>query len=382
LLLFFKKEDLPSCLLLAALPFAGLLLGPAYATLAWALGLLRLRPAFDAKLACLGAAFCTLCALESATALAPHRTLLADLQLALILAASLLVLAGRPLPPASAARVFGAMSLALFAGVAVLCADRALHYRLQHHLDPHALFPGTKYNRGEDYLTLLLWPLLAFWRLEQRYGRALLVIAAMAVLAVAGLSTTARVTLPIGLATLVAAWLAPRVTARALAVFTVIMAASLPFLLRILSHDRVLFWRHLKQSGLHRLEIWDYMTARVFERPWLGWGLSNAKRVPILPAEQRAYVFVEPYGIYPHNQWLELWLETGVIGVALGLAFALLVLWRIAQMPARVAPFAYAAFAAALSISASSFELTTDSWWAALALTALLLRLAATTAIV
>ncbi len=379
MLLFFKKEDLPAGFLLAALPLVGLLLGPAYATLAWTFGLLRLRPAFDAPLARLAAALCALSLLESATAFAPHRTLMATLQLALILAASLLVLASRPLAPATAARAFGAMSLALLAGVAVLCADRALHYTLQHHLDPRALFPGTKYNRGEDYLTLLLWPLLAFWMLEQRYPRALLVSAAMVVLAIAGLSTTARVTLPVGFATLIAASLAPRVTGRVLAFATATMAATLPFVLRMLARDRVLFWHHLKQSGLHRLEIWDYMTARVFERPWFGWGLSNAKLVPILPAERRAYVFVEPYGIYPHNQWLELWLETGMPGVALGIAFALLVLWRIARMPPRVAPFAYAAFAAALSISSSSFELTTDSWWAALALTALLLRMAATT---
>ncbi len=380
MLLFFKKEDFLSLILLSSLPLAGLVLGPAYATLAWAFGFLRLRLALDRPLACLAAAFCTLCLLQSATAFASHRTLTATLQLTLILAASLLVLATRPLPPATAARAFGAMSLALFAGVALLCADRALHYTLQRHIDPRALFPGTKYNRGEDYLTLLLWPLLAFWMLEQRYARALLVTAAMAVLAIAGLSTTARVTLPVGFATLVAAAVAPRATGRVLAIATATMAATLPFVLRMLARDRVLLWHHLKQSGLHRLEIWDYMTARVFERPWLGWGLSSAKLVPILPAEQRAYVFVEPYGIYPHNQWLELWLETGVPGVALGIAFALLVLRRIAHLPPRVAPFAFAAFAAALSISSSSFELTTDSWWAALALTALLLRMASTTA--
>jgi hypothetical protein len=47
-------------------------------------------------------------------------------------------------------------------------------------------------------------------------------------------------------------------------------------------------------------------------------------------------------------------------------------------VPPRIAPFACAAFAAAAAVSASSFELTTDSWWAALALTATLLRLAET----
>jgi O-antigen ligase len=242
-------------------------------------------------------------------------------------------------------------------------------------------YPGTKYNRGEDYLTLLLWPLLAFWMLQARYGRALLVAGAVCVAASVGLSTTARVTLPAGFCVLLAAWLAPRFTMRLLIGGSVAMTLSLPFVLRALAADRWVMWTNLKQSALHRLEIWDYMTARVFERPWFGWGFSTAKRVPIRPAEQRAFVYVDPQGVYPHNQLLQLWLEMGVAGVAVGLAFVLLVLRRIDRLPPRLYPFGCAAFAAAAAVSASSFELTTDSWWAALALTAVLLRCAGEAAI-
>jgi O-antigen ligase len=370
-----------SIALLAAVPLVGLLLGPAYATLAWIFGALRLAaarkwPAPDLRLLALAGTFCVLCVAASAFSIAPAHSVAAAGQLALIFAASLVVLADRSLPPAAAGRAFGAMSLALFAGVAVMCADHALHFRLEHALDSHAAFPGTKYNRGEDYLTLLLWPLLAFWTLDRRYGRAALVAGAVGVAVLVGLSTTALVTLPVGVATLLAASLAPRTTRRVLAGVTVLMAVTLPFLLRTLAADRALFWRHLKLSGLHRLEIWDYMTARVFERPWLGWGLSTAKSVPIRPSEQLAYRFVDPHGVYPHNQWLQLWVETGAAGVLLGVLFALLVLRRIGEMPPRLAPFACAAFATAMAVSSSSFEITTDSWWAALALTALLLRLA------
>ncbi|HLB99314.1 MAG TPA: hypothetical protein VJK90_16690, partial [Acetobacteraceae bacterium] len=75
---------------------------------------------------------------------------------------------------------------------------------------------------------------------------------------------------------------------------------------------------------------------------------------------------------YPHNQWLELWVELGVPGAALGLAFALLLLHRIRRLPEPLRPFAYAAFAAAMSFASVEYEVVTDSWWCALAASAVL----------
>jgi O-antigen ligase len=372
---------------LAVLPLAGLLVGPAYASLAWVfagLGVAAIllgRPGVpDAALMWLAACFCVLCGASALWSIAPHRSLAATLQLAAILAASLALLAGPTIGPAAASRAFGAMTLALCAGVLIMCADAALHFPLQRQLAPRELYPGTKYNRGEDYLTLLLWPMLAFWLLQGRYARALLTAVAVLVAVAIGQSTTARVTLPVGLLTLLTAWWTPKLVMRVLTWGSVMVAGLLPVLLHTLAADRLLVWRHLKQSGLHRLEIWDYMTARVAERPLFGWGFATAKLVPIRAAEMRGYVWVDPHGVYPHNQVLQLWLETGLVGAVFGVGFVLLVLRRIARLPPRIYPFACAAFAAAFAVSASSFELTTDSWWAALTLTAMLLRLAETAA--
>ena len=80
-----------------------------------------------------------------------------------------------------------------------------------------------------------------------------------------------------------------------------------------------------------------------------------------------------PGRYYPHNQWLELWIETGALGAAMGLAFALLVVRRIRRLPRPMRPFAYAAFASAVTVSCVNFEVTTDSWWAALAASGYLL---------
>jgi len=381
-----RAVDIVSVVLLAALPLVGLLLGPIYAALAWVLGGLRLvgalalrreAPVLDWTLAVLAAGFSLACLMGALWSIVPAHTLGETGQLAAILAASLVVIADRSMPSALASRVFGAFTIALIAGVAILVTDHVLHYWLERHLTGKAEIPGTKYNRGEDYLTLLMWPSLAYWWLSRRKIYAALVVGAVCVAAIFGLSTTARVILPASFATFLAASLAARGTRRLMALAVIAMAATLPFLLRMLARDRALLWHRVKESGLHRLEIWDYMTARVLERPLAGWGLGAAKYVPIRPAEQASYVFVKPSGIYPHQQWLQLWLETGAAGVVLGTLFALLVLHRIGRLPPRLAPFALATFTAAIVLSFSSFEITTDSWWAALALTTLLFRLAA-----
>jgi hypothetical protein len=67
-----------------------------------------------------------------------------------------------------------------------------------------------------------------------------------------------------------------------------------------------------------------------------------------------------------------LWVETGVFGVAIGLAFVLLVLWRVWKLPRAHRPFALACCASVFIIALASFDLATDSWWAALAATGLL----------
>jgi O-antigen ligase len=112
------------------------------------------------------------------------------------------------------------------------------------------------------------------------------------------------------------------------------------------------------------------MAARILEHPLIGWGLGAAKAVPIRPEEMARYLYVSPDGVYPHNQWIEAWLECGLPGVLLGLALLWLTLSRCRS------PQAVAATAAALVMSALNFEITTDSWWAALAASALLFRLA------
>jgi len=369
----------------ALVPSAGLVNGALYAPLLFGLGVVvasagwmadGTRPRADFALLWLAVGFVALGWASVWWSVAPAETARRALQLSLIASGALLLLAV-PVPEGELAeRLFPMLLAALAIGALVMLADRVAGYRLQHLLAPTAPFPVTKYNRGLDYLTLLVWPLLAIGAVAGRRREVWLAAVLAMLLALVGHSTTAPVAMLVGAAAFVLAVVLPRTISGLAAGSLTLLAITLPVWLRLAAAHRGAFVGHIKASGIHRLEIWDYMTARVTERPLLGWGLAAANNVPIRPQELARYQFVVPQGVYPHQQWLELWLELGVAGVLIALAASLLVVGRIDRLPPHTRPFGFAAFAAAMTVSFSSFEITTDSWWAALAGTAFLVRAA------
>jgi O-antigen ligase len=267
--------------------------------------------------------------------------------------------------------------IAMVVGVAVACLDMAMGYPLELLVSTKpGVQAATKYNRGVDYLVLIAWPVLAYAGCRRRWWAIGVLGIVMAVMLVVTASVAARAAVAAGGVVLLLAWLAPRLIAIGLAWGTAAYVVTLPVTLHLLAARRMALVAFLKPSGAHRLEIWDYMTARVFDHPIRGWGLRNASFVPIRPEELARYVYAGPGGIYPHNQWLELWVELGALGALLGLVFAVLVLRRVVLLPVCVRPFAYAAFASAMTVASVDYEVVTDSWWCALAASGLLFSLA------
>jgi O-antigen ligase len=372
---------LPVCIA-AALPTLGLLAGPAYSSLIVGLAVVQLGhrlasgrgwPGLDWPLATLAGAFLALCWASASWSIEPRTSLHAALAETGILAAMLLACVPRHDPEELADTLFPVLLGACMIGAALACADLALGSPLETLVSGK---PGiasiTKYNRGMDYLTLIVWPALchAWWR--RQFLGFLVAIAAVGIVLAAGVSLAGQAAAAVGLLVLILAGALPRLVPIVLAAGTGIFVAAQPFALRLLATERGPLAPHLKGSGLQRLQIWDYMTARVMERPLLGWGLQSAKSVPIRASELASYIDFENKGIYPHNQWLQLWVELGALGAAAGLGFAWLVLVRIRRMPMPARPFACAAFAAAMTIASVNYEFTTDSWWAALAASGIL----------
>ena len=367
----------------AALPSVGLVQGPSYSGLIFGLaigrsvlGILARRgvPSADWPLGALATSFALWCWASVAWSIDPARSAAAALQMTAIFAGCLLLLAGPRLTGTAVDRLFRVLLIATLAGGAVFLADRSLGYPLQSLFMGHSLAPvSTKYNRGIDYLALIAWAQLAYFiRRGERRG-ALLLAAGVAVIEGVGPSLAGQVGTAAGGAALALALLQPRLAATVLATATVLFVVTVPISLHALAEHRMALAPYVKISGLHRLEIWEIMTSRALAHPLLGWGFGVAGELPITPAELSHFVIQHDQGIYPHNQWLGLWVETGAPAAAIGLGFALLVLWRVGGLAPDIRPFGYATFASAMAISSVNFEVKTDSWWAAVAASAYLL---------
>jgi exopolysaccharide production protein ExoQ len=365
--------------LLLALPVVGLVNGPIYAPAVFGVGVLRLlasaardraAPALDRQFWLLALMFIVLCWAGIGWSVAPGRTLAGALQASLVLPAALIFLASlRRFPLPSIERLLGSLAAAFLVGTLILLSDKIDGYRLLHLVDGKSAWP-TKYNRGIDYFLLMLLPTLGFAVARGRRRIAALLVLAALLTVVAGVNATAQLALPLAVFFAWLGYAAPRAALWLLGAGTAAMALLLPLILRLVTRFRPEITPHIKISGVERLEIWDYISAHVLQRPIAGWGLWTSRLLPASPEEMAHFIKATGSGIYPHNQWLELWVETGLPGVLIGLGFSLLVLQRAAKLSAALRPFALAAYGVAMAVASLGFEITTDSWWASLSVSA------------
>lgn len=231
-----------------------------------------------------------------------------------------------------------------------------------------------KYNRGISYLEMMLWPLLAYYWLYRSRAVAVGLAGAVTLITVACASLTAKFALLAGFAVLALGLVATAGTFVAIGAVVVVLGVAMPVILKgasalLLGEAQPL----IKLSGIHRLEFWDYMADRVWDRPLFGWGLQSVPALPIQPAELARYHVVTADGIgHAHNLWLQVWVETGLVGAVLFLAFALYVLRQTLTLPASMQPFALAGYTTVLALTISTYNLSADSWWAAIAWTVFL----------
>lgn len=88
-----------------------------------------------------------------------------------------------------------------------------------------------------------------------------------------------------------------------------------------------------------RLENWDFLSRRIHENPWTGFGLDST-RAMVFDTDQ--LYFKGNTIVHPHNLALQIWIEFGVGGAVAALGFLLFLYRRLAALPlrARIIPFA------------------------------------------
>jgi O-antigen ligase len=238
--------------------------------------------------------------------------------------------------------------------------------------------PLTDYNRGISYSVILALPLMAGLMtapsdltLKQRW--AILALFVIALMIPAGLteSRAAKLALVLGLATAFAGYVLPIVTQRILMLLPFLFIGW-PFAARYVFVNHFDWLGHLPDSWRARMEIWDYMSYRIGEKPWLGWGLGSAHTLDFMEPHGVLYRFTVIPAAHPHNVITQLWVELGLPGLALGIFFALLMLCKAARLEKPLVPFALGAWAACFCLCLVAYNFWTDSIFAAMALTGFL----------
>ncbi|AFX98636.1 O-Antigen Polymerase family protein [Candidatus Endolissoclinum faulkneri L2] len=214
----------------------------------------------------------------------------------------------------------------------------------------HRLFEGksssemislSRYNRGIVDLVLLAIVAAGVLWMQFRRLMAIGLLAIIALISMLGISLTAHLCLLLGLITLFASIMADRLVRTVMVVLVAVQMLTAPWAANAVYEWVVLDNVHINDMAIrHRLELWDHGGALALQRPWTGWGIDAFYRQPIDPVRLAKAKRMSKTEQHPHNFALQLWIETGGVGVLLGIAFLVAAVWRIGQLPIRVRPWA------------------------------------------
>ena len=153
-------------------------------------------------------------------------------------------------------------------------------------------------------------------------------------------------------------WIIPAVTITALLLSAPFIAQHL--FAYIASSVEGMAW--LKDGyAAARMEIWDFVSRRALDRPWLGHGIEATRSIKDFDI---AHVYhIENGVLHPHNFAIQTWIEFGLLGAAVFSALigvTLRGIWRNASIHSRRAQFTL--FAMVLIMAAISYGMW-QGWW-------------------
>lgn len=297
---------------------------------------------------------------------------------AMTVAGLLLLAVGAGLGPEARGRIQPWIVGGFFIGLAVLALERGLGQPLYTTFADYDTKQTllSRLNRGATALAILVWPVTGLlYRGRAGAWALLLPLALFAVLCFLE-----------SLASLFGLWLGGlfgllallhRRAGRILAATTVVAVALLsPLVAKGLHSTGLADSGWLDGSSQQRIEIWNFAAERIAERPVFGWGFDAADAMRRQFADTIGNV-ANMMPNHPHNVPLQIWLELGIVGLALFVATLLILVWRIDRLPRIERLAAQCAFASGLAISLVGYGTWQSQWIATLfgvALTVVLCR--------
>lgn len=270
-------------------------------------------------------------------------------------------------------RVGTALIAGVLVGLLVAAVEVGLDapiYRLLDGREPGSFVSLSRFNRGLVALVTLSVVASALLWGRGRRPQAAALLAAVAGVVALGDSLTAQLCVLLAVLALLVSSFAEPLVRWALVAVVALQMLSAPWVAPA-AYD----WAdrgdvEMDAAIRHRLELWDHGAALARERPLLGWGLDAFDHRPIAPERlARAQKMTKPEP-HPHNAGLQLWVETGGIGVLLGVGFLAAIAVRIGRMARPLRPWATALFAVGVAPGLVAFGIWQATYLALLAVAA------------
>jgi len=237
-------------------------------------------------------------------------------------------------------------------------------------------------NRTSSAIALLVWPVAfvvaRYW--NRLAAAAVIVLGALYLFLLA--PSTPLVAFGVGLAAFVIGRISNSQGKRFLLLLFAAAVVIVPFL-GVLEPPLIDFLSTnlpFPQSEIHRIVIWQFAAERIFEQPLFGWGLDAARAIP--GGKEKLFLFMfngapetaQAMPLHPHNAMIQIWLELGLVGVALVGAIYFLIVASIPESRTeRAGPaMLIATTACAFTVAELGFGIWQGWWMATLGIVAVI----------
>lgn len=224
-------------------------------------------------------------------------------------------------------------------------------------------------GRGQVSYVQLLWPVSALIMVRFKRGWVLALAAFVGLMASAQLNNLSIVIPTVALAGGFAfmAWFNPKFGIKLAFAFAIVGLVCAPLLGLICSLIETDVMRQMPLSWEHRVRMWAYSWELIQQTPLIGHGFDSARVFDELKFRAPDGRDITVMSMHPHNIGLQIWLETGIVGITLAVAF----LFALLKTTLKICTGSARAFAAVglLVTIASSGAVTVgvwQHWWWAL----------------
>lgn len=253
------------------------------------------------------------------------------------------------------------------AGLVLLCIeifyDHPIH-RWYEHMDSTAPVNENVSKRMAGLFALTIWPIALWLRTKGKTALSMLAVFAFMCLSIFLTNRSSLLGMFVGTCILFFAHYQAMLARWALVLliglgcfFIVPVSTLLPLIPDDITGQ-------LFDSALARIKIWTFTSQHILEQPFIGHGIDASKGLETDTGNGQG--FFEP-GIsvvshHPHNIFLQLWLDLGLIGTLLWGGLLLLLTYRMYNAHETAQPYIVAAAFCSLMMLNTTFSLL-QAWW-------------------